>query len=276
MQQEYNSENKLSYILNENNFTAKITKSLEIVCQILILNSTENQSNAFYYYSKNLKSIIFTEDSQIQYIGLYSFASSSIENIIPSSVKQIGEFSFAHFKNLKTIQFQSNSQLIKIPDNLFFYSSHEFISIPPNVEIIGERSFYYCNQFKTIEIPINSNLISIEKDAFLHSSIESIFIPSNLQKLEKGWCASTSKLNRISISDHNSCFSIYNESILLYHSKEGNETSIVFACRDIEKVTIPSNVKIIESSTFSECQKLNSIEFSPNSILVSICDHSFR
>ena len=69
---------------------------------------------------------------------------------------------------------------------------------------------------------------------------------------------------------------IYNESILLYHSKEGNETSIVFACRDIEKVTIPSNVKIIESSTFSECQKLNFIEFSPNSILVSICDHSFR
>lgn len=49
-----------------------------------------------------------------------------------------------------------------------------------------------------------------------------------------------------------------------------------FESTSIEKLSIPSSVKIIDNCAFDSCQKLNLIEFQPNSQLKTIGSSAFN
>lgn len=51
--------------------------------------------------------------------------------------------------------------------------------------------------------------------------------------------------------------------------------SIIFSSRDIQKVTIPNFIKIIESHAFAFCDKLQTIEIEQNSELQMIKENAF-
>lgn len=133
---------------------------------------------------KNLKSINFSINSQLQSIGRLAFSESSISSIkIPSKVTQIDEGAFFKCKSLKTIEFSQDSQLETISKELLLESSIERIEIPSAVTTIKEDSFARCLNLKYVQFLPNSQLINIEESAFRESSLETILIPSNVEKI---------------------------------------------------------------------------------------------
>ena len=94
-----------------------------------------------------LKSIEFSEDSKIQYIGNLCFSRTSICSIsIPKYVKKIGKSSFVFCYNLCSIEFLCDDFLF---ENTIFHEcpNIDIISLP-NAKIIHETHLIYSNFFQ--------------------------------------------------------------------------------------------------------------------------------
>lgn len=208
------------------------------------------------------------------------FAFRNIKSaIIPSNIKKISSFAFDECDNLKTIEFEENSELDSIGEGAFSCSSLEKIMIPSHVKCIKEETFSECKHLKSIEFSENSELVSIESKAFIGSFLESISIPSSVEELKEGWCSCTSKLTNVSLSPKNQRFSFIDkeQKIIAFKSNSCKENFDVlsFACRDIKRAFIPSNIERISSFSFSRCLNLKNIEFSNDSKLIEISERAF-
>ena len=100
-------------------------------------------------------------------------------------------FSFCFCSELKTVEFQANSQLKIIDDYAFFVSSLESISIPPHVTEIGEMAFGYCEEIKKIELKI------IKQNSFCSYFLTKILIPSTVVEIQKKAFNSSSQLLKV-------------------------------------------------------------------------------
>ena len=102
---------------------------------------------------KDVKSIEFNTRSQIEYIGDYAFANTSISSVsLPSTVKSIGEGAFYNAYNLKSISSSESGE-----SNSFYLNS----------EYIGAKAFATSKpREQKVSIYIGSNVKVIGKDAF--------------------------------------------------------------------------------------------------------------
>ena len=132
------------------------------------------------------------------------------------------------------------------------YHSQEYL-----LTEIKVNSFKGNNSIYSIEFPEDSALRKIEKKSFKNSSIERITIPSSLEELEEEWCADTKYLCHVSIHPNNKRYKFYDKEKKILIGKSDTKSDIfdllVFACRDIKDVVIPSTIKHICSFAFSDC-----------------------
>ena len=96
------------FVINQSNFTVSVLSCKQgiIIDRLLIPRSIKQRSqeyiiktigNKSFKNNENIKSIIFPEDSDIESLGDKAFKGSSLESIVvPSKVKQIGKYCFAH------------------------------------------------------------------------------------------------------------------------------------------------------------------------------------
>lgn len=244
-------------------------------CNYLITSINDKLFNS----NHSIKSISFSEESEVQSIGSYAFAYSSLEKIIiPSKVKKIGELAFYCCLNLKTVIFQENSELQILDESLFSCSTIEDIIIPSSVTKICSKAFDYCTYLKSLQFQPNSSLQTIERLAFSQTLLENLTIPSKVTTLEEGWCQNTNNLNFITISPLNDNFSFIDNKILISKIDEKSEVNdfVTFVRRDVDFVFIPSQIKSIGSFSFSQCRRLKCIEFEKNSELCSIRPYAFN
>ena len=100
--------------------------------------------------------------------------------------------------------------------------------------------------------------------SFFNSNIESIYFHPNLQILEDNWYQSSNRIKKVIISLNNKHFTYTDEEhqIVIGKSDETKEEYdiIVVGCRNITKVKIPNNIKIINSNAFSNCPQLEEVE----------------
>ena len=114
------------------------------------------------------------------------FACRDIKHIkVPSYIKYISPYCFSDCKNIESIEFEENSELISLGNNSFSNSSIEQINIPENVKIIEKYAFSYCTQLKTINFTKNSKLEKIGEASFISTGIECIEIPDLIIKIEE-------------------------------------------------------------------------------------------
>lgn len=222
-----------------------------------------------------LKTFEFQNDSNLVSIGQNCFAYSSLIDIkIPNHVIEIEKGAFTGCLQLKNVLIEKNSELNKISSVAFSGSLIKEIFIPEKVTQIGEFCFSDCRQLEKIEIDQESELKTIERFAFTNSSISSIFIPEKVMNLKEEWCHCTLNLNKIFVSPMNKNFGYLDESNQIVIGKSNSSIdffdSIYFANREIETVFIPSCIQHIKSSSFGNCKKIKSLEFSDNSNLIYI------
>ena len=208
------------------------------------------------------------------------FACRDITNVfIPPTIKQINSFAFSNCLNLDEVEFSNDCEINTIKTNAFSHSSIDHILIPKSVEYIEKNAFSYCNKLKTLQFHDDSKISVFESSLFFRSSIENLSIPSNIETFREGWCNSTEKLINISISPNNNNFTFLDDNKKIIVGKSNKTKNfydvLEFACRDINKVLIPSTIKRISPFAFSECHNLSKIEFSHDSQLASIGNDAF-
>ena len=178
---------------------------------------------------------------------------------------------------LNQSNFENNSQLESIGKYAFEQCSFEKISIPENVKKISCSAFYENKNLKSVHFEGKLNQCSIMSCAFSRTPIEVISFESSFINLNKEWCNATRKLNIIIVSTENKRFSYIDDKYILYKSNENEENFDVFlfARRDIESITIPSNIKRITSNSFDGCDQLKKIQFNEDSKLEIIESKAF-
>lgn len=95
-----------------------------------------------------------------------------------------------------------------------------------------------------------------------------------MKNLEEGWCHRTPKIIDVKLFSLNKNFKYLNEEQKLIIGKSNSKTDdfdiLHFVPRNVEKVSIPSQIKRISSFAFSFCVNLKSVDFENESKLESI------
>ncbi|KAK8875922.1 hypothetical protein M9Y10_006100 [Tritrichomonas musculus] len=290
--------------LDSENFTAKVISSPRVSGAIFIPRSVNHRSQEYlvttigegsFKDNRDITSIDFPDDSELLTIEKEAFFGTLIDTLtIPSKVKELKEgwCSFtSKLTNIKLSQDNPNFTyyndlmiLGKSKDNsetfdLLIFARRDIYrgNIPSTVKRICSYSFNDCYNIKFIEFSKDSQLVSIDKCAFLYSSVESISIPATVEQLNEGWCEGTTKLSKFILSPENQYYSTLNPKIIVKKSdKYGKRFDvIVFACRNIDRVVVPSYITRIASHAFSGCRYMQSIEFPRDSKLTRIDDFAF-
>lgn len=163
---------KIEYIENGLFNTMKYLKEINL-----------SSSNKKFLYLNNSLFLEKTNDSDS--FDQLIFARRNIEYIIvPSCVKRICEYAFAHSTKLKTIEFLEDSKLQIIEKDAFNESSITNISIPSSVTTICDSCFSICSKLKTLKFNDNSKISTISSQMFAVSSINHIIIPSSVNRIE--------------------------------------------------------------------------------------------
>ena len=134
---------------------------------------------------KDVKSIEFNTRSQIEYIGDYAFANTSISSVsLPSTVKSIGNSAFNKTSKLNKVVL--NSGLETVGEYAFAESAMSILELESDVKSIGEGAFYNTYNLKSIST-LNSEYIGAK--AFATSKPReqkvSIYIGSNVKAIGK-------------------------------------------------------------------------------------------
>lgn len=255
-------DNLLLYKENENSDTyERVIFACQNAKSVTIPSSIREIERYAFEGCKKLKSVQFSDDSELLYINNYAFFESSISDInIPPHVKQIGAYAFNSCKKLKSVNFSENSELRLIDSYSFSSTPITEVSIPPYVQQIGAYAFSNCQLLKTLTFSENSELIFIDGYSFFSTSIESVSIPAFVQRIGSYAFSSSTKLKNITFAENSNLRTIENYA---------------FSSSPVEKVLIPSNVQKIGDHAFSSCQKLKTVIFSDNSRLQTIDGYAF-
>ena len=137
-----------------------------------------------FFKCTNLRSVIFSNDSQLRVIGYHAFYEcKSLQSIaIPDSVTTIGEEAFCHCTNLESVLFSDQSRLQKIRV-CAFYGCHSLqsIIIPKSVTEIRHWAFNQCSKLKSVIFAEHSSIQTINTRTFCGcTSLQFINLPTTV------------------------------------------------------------------------------------------------
>ncbi|KAK8887509.1 hypothetical protein M9Y10_038557 [Tritrichomonas musculus] len=195
------------------------------------------------------------------------FGISDLEEVvIPAQISIIKEQSFMSSEELKSIEFETNSELKIIESHAFDGTLIEDLLIPSSVEVIGSHSFNGTKKLKSVRFEPNSKLKTMICSCFGNSSIESISLPENVEYIDDDCFEDTPNLCKIDVSTENKFFKLIDSNYITKESEKGSGIfdTILIARRDIESIVIHSHIKHISDNAFNKCKNLKNIVFEPN------------
>ena len=140
------------------------------------------------------------------------------EITIPDAVETLNNYAFYSCRNLKKVNFGTNSALTKINYQVFYNcSALESFTCPASLEAIGQDAFYNCRSLATVTF--NDTLKTISYSAFQNCvSLKTVTFPANLEYIDSNsfnGCTSletvkTGGLKRICNSSFKNCTSLKN------------------------------------------------------------------
>lgn len=216
--------------------------------------------------------------------------------VIEDGIKTIGENAFALLSNLKTVDLSANTTLTSIGDSAFVYDpiqtldfgqnaslvsigTNAFTSaqisnlvLPTSIQTIGEGAFRYNSNLTTVNWGALTNLTTIGDNSFANdTNLQSATFMGSLKTIGDGAFNTDSALATVNFDNATSLTSIGNEAFE-YDGK-------------LVAITLPASLQTIGDYAFAaDTQKdsagntiggLTSIDFAPNSQLISIGEGAF-
>lgn len=217
------------------------------------------------------------------YIDEKAFNSTLIEKVtLANSVVELGTASFGGCSKLTAvITDKDNSHLTKIGERQFLGAQITSFVCPSSLREIGNSSFA---NIPLAEIQLNEGLETLGMGVFVGTKITSVVIPSTLKSLSSAF-QDTRYLNEVIFSENsvltfigNAAFK--NSTVASVNISNCNAlTSIGLSafqdCTNLQEITIPRSVNLINGSAFKGCTSMESVEFEEGSQLTSIYDNVF-
>lgn len=127
------------------------------------------------------------------------------------------------------------------------------IILPETVTEIGSGAFTY--DFGLKNIPLPSSLVKIGDAAFYQcTNLQEITIPASVKVIESRAFSFTSAMKTFTVDPANENYS--SEAGVLYNK---DKTHLVACPRQMESVTLPSTLKVIEVEGFCGCSKITEL-----------------
>ena len=223
-------------------------------------------SSAFFH--SKLQKIEFEPGTNLQIIGDHSFYNAPLPEItIPKSVRKIGRSAFAK-SSLLNLTFEPGSYVNTIENDAFAETKLKTIVIPTSVKVMGTNVFKSTFNLK-VTMPIwfkkhgpeyfglsavQWNDVSWTHDTTIISSLTSEML------LYAGW----DKKSTITLDDWKTTF-----------PKVVEINGAWYDNTQIKHIEIPSQIKLLDESAFTNTYSLEKVIFEPNSQLTSIPQVSF-
>lgn len=228
---------------------------------ITIPKGVKKIGNRAFHFCTSLTSITIPDSVTKIGEGAFCACHSLISITLPNSITEIGKSAFSNCHSLISITIPASVN--RICDSAFSHCvSLTSITVPNSVTMICDSVFEDCSSLKSIVIPNSVTMIC--DSAFCGcKSLESITIPDSVIRSIASAFTYCSRLTAfIGRCASNDCRCWIRNSYL-----QG------FAPYNITEYTIPNNVTVICSGTFSGCSDLTSITI-PNSV-TKIMDFAF-
>ncbi len=200
------------------------------------------EGNGAFYACTNLKSVTFSENSQLTYIGPCSFFNTDLSTIdFPESVTFIGAGAFVNNDNLEQITLPENLDSIE-PFVLYDCDMLRIVETEGNaITNIGMGSFAFSHNLTTFTIP--DAVQTIDGFAFFWCNcLSSVFIPQNVSQIESTAFISCHYLERIDVDSENPYYTSL-DGVL--YNKEMTKVVCCPGCKN-GKWVVPETVRSME------------------------------
>lgn len=234
--------------------------------KVYVMEGNEN------FISHDSKFIFGKSEQSKENFDVLILAVKNVENnlIIPDFIETVSSFSFSDCKQLKSIEFSTNSKIQVIEKGAFYDSSIEKVTIPPslfdlqwgwcmktpnliNVSIHNDNQYYAMSkEGKLIYEETEDDQIVLN---FAVRDIRTVKIYPVINIIESFAFEECSQLREVEIDDDSDLKKIGSYS---------------FQYSSIEKIFIPKLIEKIETKSFFHCHNLQKVEFSKDSILTTI------
>ena len=229
-----------------------------------------------FFKCRRLRTVHFSENSQLTMIRDGAFRASSLQSItIPSLVQQIGDYAFAYCENL-TVNFAPNSELRSVHERAFSASTIQSLFIPNFIENLNPM-FGLAESINRIIISpenrnfrvLNENLLlgktdltSNNYDVIVFASNDCVEenIPDYIKKIGSYAFSKCTRLRKVN-------FSLNSQLTII--------DSYAFFGSSLEEITVPHSVTEIRERAFGRCKSLRLFSFDPNSELRIIGPSAF-
>lgn len=134
---------------------------------------------------------------------------------------------------------------------------------------IGERALRE-SKISHLEFDEKCQITTLGKDSLYCHSLEEVILPPKCEKLERGWCNFTLKLNSVSLPLENTNFQVQNAALF-----GRNMDYLYFVPRNTKTFQVPNTVKYIYAYCFEQCRKLKEVTFEEESSLIRIDPWAF-
>ena len=215
-----------------------------------------NISSEAFQDTKNLETIIFGENTKLNYLGGYAFCRSSLKHItLPEGITNIVAYTFAYCKELEEVIFPAS--LTKISYGVFVGCSKlKHVEIPDGIEDVFSDIFH-VNYTPSLSYNVKNGIKYLGNATnpyvYLYGFVDGwneteVNIPEGCKYIGGYAFNKLSSLRKITISS--------TVKVIGAHAFQH--------CENVEEIDIPDNVKIIKTSAFSYCSSLSSIQLSEN------------
>lgn len=215
-----------------------------------------NECSLSYCY--HVRTVIFSEDCNLEIIGKSAFSNSFIESIhIPKSVKIIEKNAFKECHSLQKVVFDDDSQLEIIGESSFSNTPIKSIFIPKHVKTIDDGAFNECFELGEVLLSEDSELKTIGKFSFSNTNIKKLTIPKNVEKIKE------TPFECVQIE------SISFEEPSKIRSIESN----TFCGTNIKSLKLPSSIVSLSDGWCRSAPRLNEVAFTTTNDHFKILDN---
>ena len=144
-----------------------------------LLSEATTGNNVSDFCSPHITQVVFTEDSNVTYIGAHAFRSTSISSItIPDSVKSIGAYAFIMCRQLSSIA------AAKLEDRAF-YAEEDVLyeNYTENGQSGVALRFFPLAKWAGVDYTVDSRVTAIGSNSMQMSEIKSVTIPASVRSI---------------------------------------------------------------------------------------------
>lgn len=191
-------------------------------------------------------------DPSITVLSDYAYYGAHTEKItIPKYIKRIGNQCFSCSSSIKSIEFQSPSQLIQIGDQAFQYCTIQRICIPKSVVNIGKSLFENCHSLTNLSIQFGNPVYYSNNNCIIEDATSKLIGKAPKASLPTDGC--------IRIIGRYACAYSQSNSVTIPEGVEKIETEAFYSNYYLSSVNIAGTVTEIENYAFNWCNNLKKV-----------------